>query len=327
MSMHQRNNNNHTKSPYRQSIRRHSFAAPALSLLFLVMQSAWLGAYSLETTMRRPGESRGRRNSPVTNTADPSRRREERNVARRNLWLPAFNRRISSSQTKTVAIETQISLGTPMIFPPGWQDNLLLNEQIEKLQDELEMKEDKSSPTNGASSAVKQSNDPVKTNPANGHTQLLLNQGSALVSQKLPAEIISMGHTVTVKPDAIAYIINMGKELAVYKLAGKGNDSVSIKSKDGNHIFEVSSDTAIFITEAPKFSESKLSKIIACKVPAPMYVENQMHVFSASFSYLQALDLCPQFRSCVQSKNPEKRALAQKLLKLSAARLVAGASP
>ncbi len=344
MSRQQQNSSNQRLAGSIFNDLRAVFFLAAFNLLLTGLQSEWLTAHSLENTMkqdgqrhsvefrpgaRRPGESRGRRNSPVTDTSNPSRRRDERNVARRNLWLPEFNRRASNATTTTVAVQTQVMLGTPMIFPPGWQDSLLFNEQVEKLQKELENESNKSSSSGDSSTDINKANDLSSAGSGKSGTPFVLHQGSVLVSQKIPAELISMGHLVTVKPGAVAYVINLGKELAVYKLAGKRADTVSIKSRDGKHVFEVSRDTAVFITEATRFSEAKLSKFITCTAPVSMLAENQnqMHIFSATFSYLQALDHCPQFRNCLASKTPEKHALSERLLKLSAARLAAGLSP
>lgn len=268
--------------------------------------------------VRAPGQSRGHKHSPVTNTANPSRRYEERNVARRNLWLPAFNRRVMNAEkTHTVAIATQVSTGTPMNFPPGWRDSLLVSEQVEKLQEEIAEKQKQANvDLNNRAEDISKASDLTKRS-------FTLNQGSLLVSQKFPVEISTADHLITVKPGAIAYLVNLGKELAVYKLSGKKAD-VLISSADGKNAYEVSKGTAIFLGESAAFAESKLAKFIDCKDQASMESKNGIHAYSASFSYLHALDACPQFQKCLTSKNADKHMLAEKLLKIGAAHAVAG---
>ncbi len=314
--MYQHNNSKKTYVP--AAVTRSSF----LLLVLLLMQVSWQNASARDAATRAPGESRGRRNSPVTNLADPGRRREERNIARRNLWLPTYNRKLmTTTQPKEVAIETQIALGAPMIFPPDWQDSLLVGERVERLRQDIEKTENDSN--HQRKSGVLNSAVNSTESSSNKGQSFSLHDGTALVNRRIPVEINSIDHQVNVKPGAIAYVVNMGKELAVYNLKGVGTDSVTIKSADAKHVFEVSKGTAIFITEAPVFSESTLFKFIHCKNLVSMATVNGAHVFSAKFSYIQALDACPQFRHCVGSKNVEEHRLAEELLKLSAARIVA----
>lgn len=241
----------------------------------------------------------------IRSAANPTQKFSERGLARRNLWFPVYSRThtpVNPTRIRAVSIETQVSSATPMNFPPGWRDDLLSEEQTAGQNERISASGNSSGKLSLRSS---------------------LPQGSMLVHQPAPTTIHSAGHEIEIKANAAAYIVNVNNELAVYNLSGDRSRDITVKAPDGTKTYDLVKGHALLLTTAESFADSTLSKFISCSKPWLMASEGNVHVYGARFSYLSALDRCPQFQSCLKSSQKSQRKLADKLLKLSAARIVA----
>lgn len=239
--------------------------------------------------------------APPITRAIPGQRMNERQLARRNLWFPIYVRNhtpLNPTKTKSLVIETQIAEGTPMNLPPGWQDNLSLG-------DETVENNKQSQPNENISQKVHE-----------------LTQGSILIHQQKDTTIHSAGHNIFIKAGSIVYVVRLNKELALYNLSGKQQPPVTIKSDEGQRSYDLRSGRAVFLIGESDFENSKLSKFIVCSQPSLLTSDGKVNVYETKFSFLSALDRCPQFQGCVNSTNENQRRLANKILKISAARIV-----
>jgi hypothetical protein len=239
--------------------------------------------------------------APPITRAIPGQRMNERQLARRNLWFPIYVRNhtpLNPTKTKSLVIETQIAEGTPMNLPPGWEDNLSISDET------VDYKQP-------------QSNENISLKVHE------LTQGSILIHQQKDTTIHSAGHSIFIKAGSIVYLVSLNKELALYNLSGKQQPPVTIKSDEGQRSYDLRSGRAVFLIGESDFANSKLSKFIVCSQPALLTNDGKVNVYETKFSFLSALDRCPQFQGCVNSKDAEQRQLADKILKISAARIVA----
>ncbi|MBY0547585.1 MAG: hypothetical protein K2W95_09850 [Candidatus Obscuribacterales bacterium] len=264
---------------------------------------------STGATANNPGKaSQQQSNTAIRNASTPSQKFSERGLARRNLWFPVYSRKhtpVNPTKIKSVTIETQISSGTPMSFPPGWRDDLLQNQVTEQIW-QL---------SKSATGTVTEGRYAVAAH------------GSMLICRESPVTVYTEKHDISVAANAIAYVIRAGEELAVYNLASNRNGDITVKAAGSKQVYDVLKGHALILTDASDFSGSTLGKFISCRRPWLIAKEGKLNVFGADFSYLNVLDRCPQFQSGLASTDRNQRKLSNRLLKLSAARILNEAGP
>ena len=263
---------------------------------------------------------------------------KHRALARRNLWFPVFTRNNAGQNAARLNDETSESGespspseslsagGVPTASLPSY---CLIGQQSAPRVVQKSSTGSTVQSANNNSSGRRAEKTQLVIGKAAGKSVrpaqvFSLSQGSMLVLQPNPVTLNTGGHDVHISSGAIVYVAQVGDDTAVYNLGGERKESVSVESTFDKHTYNIPIGTALFVSNADKFDGSKLAGHITCFGPELIGTENGVHIYSADFSYLSALRKCMQVQDCLRSADKDEHALAEKLLKYSAAYVVAG---
>jgi hypothetical protein len=236
------------------------------------------------------------RRHAVTDSRDATRPQTEKNLARRNLWLPIYNRNLTPLNPSPVHVGTLDSQVNSLSveLPPDWQAKTLIENEDQKAATNLVAKE----------------------------RTITLEQGSLLLCPKQILRVKEQEHNFVLPSDAVSYMLKLGDEVAVFNLAGRGRKAISCEHLAGGPAIKVETGQAIFLSKSKEFAGAKLANYVRCYNHALVREQGGLYVHRADFLYHEALDHCPQFQKCLHSSDNSERALSNKLLKLSAARII-----
>lgn len=242
--------------------------------------------------------------------------RRVRNSLARNALIRPYLRSLTKKEQKTIVAVPRAQL--PFITTSVQETeqplefSYLLSEPISVKKQEI--KESKS-PIRRAQATI------VPVNTATGKSgkvaEVSLGQGSMLVLDNSPVKMRTEQYAVNIAPSTAAYVIQLGKELAVYNLDSRHPTDVTIAV--GTAQIQVPIGRVLIVTsDASKpYSDLSIAKYISCENPTSLGTHEGVHVYSAEFSYVSALDNCPQLQQLIRSGIPQEHKAARKLLKLA----------
>jgi hypothetical protein len=179
---------------------------------------------------------------------------------------------------------------------------------------------------NGSEAAA---NHAVSTNASGADEQnlveLKLGQGSSFVAHNKNVRVSTESANVSIAPKAVAYIMHIGKDLAVYNICSKhtGDVKVTLPNKkdlvvpEGHELLLTSNSNA-------SFEQNNLCPQISATNVTSKGDVGGATAFDAQFSVTDALDASPAISQLVNSSDKEQQKLAQEILKSAAAHSTAG---
>ena len=169
----------------------------------------------------------------------------------------------------------------------------------------------------GASSAQ------TNLNGKHGDAQIYTMQpGSMLLMHDSPILLQTENGSVLVTKGTMAFVVQIGQDVAVYNLTGTKYGAVIVKT--GSQTIPVLTGNAMILSQtANDLSQCPLSQCISLGHSAKLGTERNVSLYKAEFSYESALYNCPQFQQFVRSSNRVQRKTAEVLIKYAAASALA----
>jgi hypothetical protein len=156
-----------------------------------------------------------------------------------------------------------------------------------------------------------------------GDQVYLMEPGSLLIMHDSPVSLQTNEGNVHISKGSVAFVVQIGQEVAVYNLTGDKTGTVA--AKVGSQIIPIPLGHAVILSEvSSNIKKCPVSQCIDLNSAVNFARVGAVNVIAAKFNYSSALDNCPQFQEFVNSKIPDQRKTADLLLKYTAAQASAG---
>ncbi|MBY0547586.1 MAG: hypothetical protein K2W95_09855 [Candidatus Obscuribacterales bacterium] len=170
--------------------------------------------------------------------------------------------------------------------------------------------------------AVDTSSASVLPGADNDVMKLKMVQGSSFVAHNKSVSISTAAGEVQIAPRAVAYIVQIGKDVAVYNLCAPHAGDVKV-SLPSNQVFPVQEGHELLLStntnSSASFRDANLRPGISCSKAESKGVQGGLTIFDAQFSINDALTDAPGFSALVNSPDKNLKAIANRILKTAAA--------